>query len=131
MPWAAGVMGYAIKVSDGGIEAEDTFMRAIRTFNVPMGAGVSGTTARTMNHASLFGVDGLVARKVCLGYLLPIQAHSFAEIMQASNPFCGAQYAPKAGADNYPQGGIEGDVRAIAEWEKFNEEFNAKAIGKG
>ena len=131
VPWAAGIMGYAIKIGDGGPQAEDAFMQAVRTLNVPMGAGVSGTTARTMNSAQMFGVDGMQARRVCLGYLLPIQAHSFAEVMQASNPFCGPQYAPKAGSDNYPQGGIDADVKAIPEWEKFNEEFNAKAIGKG
>jgi hypothetical protein len=131
VPWAAGVMGYAIKVNENGPEAEQEFMRAIRTMNVPMGAGVSGTTARTMNSAQMFSVPGLQARKVCLGYLLPIQAHSFAEVMQASNPFCGQQYAPKPGSDNYPQGGVEADVKAIAEWTKFDEEFNAKAIGKG
>jgi len=50
-------------------------MKAIRSLNVPMGAGVSGPTARTMNSAQMFGVDGLQARKVRLGYLLPIQAH--------------------------------------------------------
>jgi hypothetical protein len=131
VPWAAGVMGYAIKINPSGPEAEDEFMRAVRSMNVPMGAGVSGTTARTMNSAKMFGVDGLQARKVCVGYLLPIQAHSFAEVMQASNPFCGQQYAPKPGSDNYPQGGIEAEVKAIAEWTKFDDEFNAKAIGKG
>jgi hypothetical protein len=131
VPWAAGVMGYAIKIEAGGPESEQAFMRAVRQLNVPMGAGVSGTTARTMNSAQMFSVDGMAARRVCLGYLLPIQAHSFAEVMQASNPFCGPQYAPKAGSDNYPQGGIEADVKSIPEWTKFDEEFNPKATGSG
>jgi hypothetical protein len=124
VPWAAGIMGYELK-----LDSENPVMVAFKNLSTPIGAGVSGTTARTMAALQTVGTDTVIGLKICLGYLLPIQAHSFSEVMQAATPF-GIQYAPKRGSANYNQGQIKNDVEAMAEWKDFDEKYSPKAIGE-
>lgn len=58
------------------------FVQMLEATQVPFGAGPSGTTARLMSTAQELGYgDANGMRLACIGYLLPIRAHSLVEIM--------------------------------------------------
>jgi hypothetical protein len=59
----------------------DKWTKAVRELSLPIAAGPSGTTNVLMNiNAMLGGADPQAARLACVGYLLPINAHSLVEI---------------------------------------------------
>jgi hypothetical protein len=58
------------------------FVQLLEATQVPFGAGPSGTTARLMSTAQQLGyTDAIGMRLACMGYLLPIRAHSLIEVM--------------------------------------------------
>ena len=124
VPWAAGLMGYDLKW-----ESANAVNQAFHHLSVPVGAGVSGTTARTMASLDAIGIGATQALKICLGYLLPIQAHSFAEIRQAANGLGCPGYTPMRGSHNYNQAPIKGDVEAMPGWVDFDRDYSPQAIG--
>lgn len=64
------------------------FVRHARKANIPLMTGLSGFTLQTMQFARMLNVGpDLHTRLMCLGYLLPIQAHSFHEVMAAATSF--------------------------------------------
>ena len=75
----------------------DWIKTAIDDLQMPLKAGISGTTYRFMHMAKLFNVDTQNTRLAALGHLLPINAHSFHEVMSAAasvEPYTPGQYIP-------------------------------------
>jgi hypothetical protein len=69
------------------INENDTWVQTIRELSLPIKAGPSGTTDRIMQTRTLLGVSTAVdGRASCIGYLLPINAHSLVEIMEGAAP---------------------------------------------
>lgn len=63
-------------------DAQSEFVKHLQEMQVPFGAGPSGTTARLMSTAQQLGyADPVQMRLACMGYLLPIRAHSLVEIL--------------------------------------------------
>jgi len=78
------------------------FVELLQSTQVPFGAGPSGTTARLMSTAQQLGYgDAVNMRLACMGYLLPIRAHSLVEIMVSAAAY-GAP-APQAGLMMYTE----------------------------
>jgi hypothetical protein len=71
------------------LDANDATVKAANALNLPLGAGLSGTTVRTIENAKQLGVGRPVPdlRVMCVGYLLPISAHSYYEVMAAAGGF--------------------------------------------
>jgi hypothetical protein len=124
VPWAAGFMGYNLL-----FEPAVNVNAAFQHLSVPVGAGVSGTTARTMQAIGSIGFDGVTSLKVCLGYLLPIMAHSFSEVRTAAVQMGVGGYTPKRGSHNYNQTPLKGDIEAMAGWSEFDRLYSPAAIG--
>jgi hypothetical protein len=77
-PWWEGAKAFEIK-------HEHPMSQLAESLNMPTMAGVSGTTARTMRAAEMLNVGPPPnVRMACLGALLPINAHSFFEVMQGA-----------------------------------------------
>src|SRR5581483_6393745 len=69
-------------------KADSEYVQKLRSLKLPFGAGPSGTTDRIMSMAQLLGYgDTYAARLACIGYLLPIRAHSLHEIMLAASTY--------------------------------------------
>jgi hypothetical protein len=124
VPWAAGFMGYNLL-----FEPAVNVNAAFKHLSVPVGAGVSGTTARTMAAMQSMSFDGVTALKVCLGYLLPIMAHSFSEVRQAAVQMGVGGYTPKRGSHNYNQAPLKADIEGMAGWAEFDRLYSPAAIG--
>ncbi len=75
------------------ITMNSKWVQAARRMGMPLRAGISGTTQRFMNLATQLGADAYGARMAMLGHLIPTNAHSFHEIMVASQGF-GPTYKP-------------------------------------
>lgn len=81
------------------LDESQTFVQQARTeFNMPMAAGISGTTTDLHEVAKMFGVQGPVEQfkyqLACLAHLGTAGAHSFHEIMAAAALNTGVQYEP-------------------------------------
>ena len=64
------------------------YVKKLKGLQQPFGAGPSGTTDRIMSMAQLLGYsDPIGARLACMGYLLPIRAHSLHEILTAATVY--------------------------------------------
>ena len=71
------------------VNEENAWIKRARELSMPITAGISGTTHRFMNLARMLGVSDLSHARLCmLGFLIPINAHSFHEIMSAAKGFC-------------------------------------------
>ncbi len=63
----------------------DPWVQAMRQMSLPLAAGPSGTTNMLMNtNEVLQATGGEGARLACLGYLLPIHAHTAVEVLTAA-----------------------------------------------
>jgi hypothetical protein len=93
------------------LDEENDWVKTARALEMPLKAGISGTTRRWMHAAKQLGANMPGARLTMLAHLLPTMAHSFHEIMTAAKgmvPYKGkGSYIPLA-----PLG--EGDVRGFA-----------------
>lgn len=71
------------------------WVQLMRAISLPLKGGPSGHTHKFMmaNNTLGAGVSPDDMRLACLGYLLPINAHSMVEVMEAAKPF-GASYYP-------------------------------------
>ncbi|MCA9564217.1 MAG: hypothetical protein KC561_12045, partial [Myxococcales bacterium] len=69
---------------------------AVNVLQMPLKAGISGTTHRFMSLAGVLGVGGSDARLAMLGHLQNIEAHSFHEICVAAMGFPNCEYTPGA-----------------------------------
>jgi hypothetical protein len=93
LPWWEGASAW-------DINEENAWVQEARKLNMPLAGGVSGTTNRMMqNHALLKpGTPKADMRLTALGYLIPIKAHSFHEIMVSAKanglPYTDGEYAP-------------------------------------
>ncbi len=93
LPWAEGALAW-------DINEQSDWVKQSRNLSMPLAGGVSGTTNRMMNSAKMMkpGVPMSHVRLAALGYLLPIKAHSFHEVMTAARkfglPYTDAQYSP-------------------------------------
>jgi hypothetical protein len=77
LAWSEGAKMWAIN-------EKDEWVRAMRELSLPLGAGPSGTTNMLMNVCSILGGDPTGTRLACIGYLLPIHAHSLVEVLAAA-----------------------------------------------
>jgi len=67
-------------------DASSEFVQKLDEVKLPFGAGPSGTTSRLFQTAEYLNVNQPDnVRLACIGYLLPIHAHSLVEIMQAAS----------------------------------------------
>jgi hypothetical protein len=67
---------------------EGNFIKEARNeLEMPLRSGISGTTWRFMNYASLVGADLPASRLAMFGYLILMDAHSFHEIATAASAF--------------------------------------------
>lgn len=95
IPW---LQGSLINV----VNEEHEWVKQARKRGMPVESAVSGTTGRVMNTARFFNFQGAefpALRLAILGYLINIKAHSFHEIMTASQGFPECRYVP--GRDTY------------------------------
>ncbi len=70
------------------INENHEWVQTIRELSLPIKAGPSGTTDRLMQMRAILGVRQPVdMRAACLAYLLPINAHSMVEIMEAASSY--------------------------------------------
>jgi hypothetical protein len=79
-----------LKWSEGAkmwvINEKDKWVQTMRELNLPLAAGPSGTTNVLMNANAMLGATSPVqARLACIGYLLPINAHSLVEVCAAAS----------------------------------------------
>lgn len=83
-----GVSSETLKWSEGSklwvINESDKWVQAMRKLSLPLAAGPSGTTNALMNASAMLGGDPSETRMACIGYLLPIKAHSLVEICAAA-----------------------------------------------
>lgn len=72
----------------------DPWVQMMREISVPLRAGPSGHTNVFMNGNQMLGVGNQPddMRLACLGYLLPINAHSMIEVLQAARPYGASPY---------------------------------------
>jgi hypothetical protein len=64
------------------------YVNKLKALKLPFGAGPSGTTDRIMSMAQLLGHGDMYGtRLACIGYLLPIRAHSLHEILTAASVY--------------------------------------------
>ena len=62
----------------------DEWVKENRMIGLPLRAGVSGHTTGFMRTAEYFGVSAANMRLACIGYLLPIRAHTLVEVLLAA-----------------------------------------------
>ncbi|MFK7927704.1 MAG: hypothetical protein AB8H79_05930 [Myxococcota bacterium] len=111
------------------INEENDWVASIRELSLPLKAGPSGTTDRLMQTRELLGVSTATdCRAACLAYLLPINAHSMVEIMEAANRF-GAPYT--AGPEMYHSVDPFGSLKAYAPDDTWWSVVEAAAAGGG
>jgi hypothetical protein len=81
LPWMEGERAWLIRYAS-------KYAQVANELGIPLMAGVSGTTGNIMDSAKLLKVGPPVnVRLAALGYLIPIHAHSFHEIMVAAKHF--------------------------------------------
>ena len=111
------------------ITLNSKWVQSARRMGMPLRAGISGTTQRFMRLASQFGADAYGSRLAMLGHLIPTNAHSFHEIMVASQGY-GPTY--KQGQYIPLQPLSPGDVRELAKKAGAKDATEVEAIlGKG
>ena len=80
--------------NDWIVQEKHVWTQAARKLGLPLVAGPSGTTTRIMNAALLMNDEDLEGvRLACIGYLLPIHAHSLVEVLAAGSAF-GVPFRP-------------------------------------
>jgi hypothetical protein len=78
-------LGWHEGIQDWRSRQGSAFAERLQQLNMPFAAGPSGTTDRLMKTADLLGgSDKYDVRAACIGYLLPIRAHSLYEVLFAS-----------------------------------------------
>ena len=79
------------------VDSNNKWIQEATALEMPLRAGVSGTTFRWMNFASQLGGNLPGSRLAMMGHLIPTNAHSFHEIMTAAQghvPYTKGQYVP-------------------------------------
>ena len=77
LTWEEGMRCFVIK--------SNAITQKLQQAAVPMGAGTSGTTARLMSLGPLLGYNNPIGlRAACIGYLIPIRAHTLWEVLQGA-----------------------------------------------
>ena len=104
------------------VDERNAWIRRARELQMPIKAGISGTAHRFMNFAKTMGASSMPSvRLAMLGYLLPMNAHSFHEIMTASRGHAGCDYVaghylplePMGESELQPLAGTQADWDAI------------------
>jgi len=79
------------------VDEKHTFIKTARRLKMPLKAGISGTTHRFMNQASMMSAPLHGSRAAILGHLVKINAHSFHEVCTAAKgqvPYKRGEYLP-------------------------------------
>jgi hypothetical protein len=81
-PWWEGAKTWLLDV-------DNETVKTATAINVPLAAGLSGTTVRTITNSQQLGSARPLSdlRVMCVGYLLPINAHSYHEVMVAAGGY--------------------------------------------
>ncbi|MFT7580184.1 MAG: hypothetical protein ACI9MR_001851 [Myxococcota bacterium] len=101
------------------INEADSWVQKAREASLPVKAGPSGTTDRLMQLRDMLGVSSPMAtRAACVGYLLPINAHSLVEILEAASQYACPKptYGPGLYAAIEPFQGLELLAPTAAFW---------------
>jgi hypothetical protein len=78
LKWQEGVKTWVMK-------KEHEWTAAQKALKIPLGAGPSGTTSALFQVSKMLGYnDNLGIRMACIGYILPINAHSLVEVLTAA-----------------------------------------------
>jgi hypothetical protein len=112
------------------IDERNEWVKKARELEMPLKAGISGTTHRFMNFGKVIGMPNMVnLRLAMIGYLIPMKAHSFHEIMTSARAHAGCSYT----AGHYwpldPLG--EGELVNLAGDETTWNEIKAPPAGGG
>ena len=81
------------------VDENNDWIKAAHELEMPLRAGISGTTNRFMMLASQLGANLPGSRLAMMGHLIPTNAHSFHEIMVAAQghvPYSQGKYVPMA-----------------------------------
>lgn len=93
------------------VDAENYWIKEAREeLQMPLKAGISGTTFRFMHQASIMGADMVASRTAILGHLIPMNAHSLHEICSAASTY--TEYTPGSYAPLLPWN--EADMAGMA-----------------
>jgi hypothetical protein len=79
------------------VDSNNAWIQEANDLEMPLRAGISGTTHRWMNFAAQLGANVAGSRLAMLGHLIPTNAHSFHEIMVAAQghvPYAKGKYVP-------------------------------------
>jgi hypothetical protein len=127
-------MKWGNPVADMVMNEANDWVKQQRTIGMPLKGGPSGHTHKFMMVNQILGmpVTADEMRMVCLGHLLPINAHTFVEVLEAAKPFGATPYPESAlmyrnlapygeglkglvGADKFPDEVLSSDEKAAAE----------------
>lgn len=79
------VTDWAMGINAHTENKESEFSKDLTALKMPFGAGPSGTTSRICDTSRLLGIEpDTNTRLACIGYLLPIHAHSMWEIVDGA-----------------------------------------------
>ncbi len=110
------------------VDAENYWIKEAREeLEMPIKAGISGTTHRFMHQATLMGHNAVDARLACFGHLMQMNAHSYHEIASAAQGYVSytpGSYIPLA---PYPNS----TVRQMARDAKTPENLLERVVNKG
>ena len=70
------------------VDEDNWWIKLAHTLEMPLKAGISGTTSRFMHFNNLLGGKPHDGRMTMIAYLIPIEAHSVHEIATAAQGFC-------------------------------------------
>ena len=102
------------------LDEKNAWIKKARDLQMPLKAGISGTTHRYMNFAKSIGIGGLDRMRLAMiGYLIPMNAHSFHKIMTASRGHSGCDYVAGHYEPLSPVGSgeLEGLAGGQAKWD--------------
>lgn|GEM_PF-1512720 len=91
------------------VDSNNAWIKEANDLEMPLRAGVSGTTHRWMNFAAQLGANLPGSRLAMLGHLIPTNAHSFHEIMVAAQGHVSYEQGKYTPLDP-----ITGDMRKLA-----------------
>ncbi len=127
LTWEEGMRSFVIK--------SNAITQKLQQSAVPMGAGTSGTTARIMSLGPLLGYNNAIGlRAACIGYLIPIRAHTLWEVLQGA--VSGGAPAPARDLSAFTEVAPFGPSRALYPdedfWQAVNDHMNPpRNVGGG
>lgn len=130
-----GVLPWVVGERANMVDPNAQFIKDAKADSMPLKAGISGTTFRSMGLFDALGADPAMARLACMGQLTAIDAHSFHEIASASQGFFPAdsqqRYDQSTPYTSGSMGLSEEQLQAIAKRQNLDlDDLNKPAAAK-